>query len=283
MNSFKYSRFVCMQNFRKWSSNYKIWCLAVVISIFVFNYIGEIADFSRYVNEEVTPWSYPFLFTHDGLKILILLGIVLMFCDVPFIDENQPYIIVRSGRKAWSIGQIIYITATSLIYNLYLVTLSILFSISNIKLEWDWGKALGTLAYTNAGDDLNLVISGRIISFFTPLQEMWFTFLLNFLLILFLGLLIYVINIWSNSKVLGITVAVFFILLDKFIHAFDFIKASWFSPVTWGDLSYIDIGGTSSKPTIVYILITYFLLIFILSIIGVLFSKKQAINVIENV
>ena len=114
---------------------------------------------------------------------------ILLFCDAPFIDDNQAYVIARSGRIPWSIGQIAYIIIASSIYFLFLLFLTIIINISHIQFTSSWGKVLGTLANTNASSVIGLTtfVSRNILYYFTPLQEMWFTFFLSWLVGVVLG------------------------------------------------------------------------------------------------
>ena len=37
--------------------------------------------------------------------MMLFLGVVLLFCDAPFIEDEQPYIMLRSGRRICSSGK----------------------------------------------------------------------------------------------------------------------------------------------------------------------------------
>lgn len=116
MKSVKISLIVAIQNIRKWRTNYRIWILVILTMIFVQCYTKEISTNALAMGMKSSPWLYPFLYTDRYIRILFMLPLIFIYCDAPFIDKNQIYILMRCKRKLWSIGQIIYIFMTSAMY-----------------------------------------------------------------------------------------------------------------------------------------------------------------------
>jgi hypothetical protein len=282
MKLFKAATCVCFQNFRKWAVNYRVWIIVIFAIILTREFTKDIANFSAQIDIPVSPWMFPFLFTQRYVKLLFFFPLILLFCDAPFIDENEPYVIFRSGRKAWSFGQMGYIFLSSAVYFLFLILCTLILNIANLEFTSEWGKVLGTLAKTNASQimGVKITISSTILHYFTPIQAMWFSFFLSWLTGIFLGLLIYVINSVSNTRTLGVLSASFFLLLDA---TFRTDKLWWFSPVSWCNLTRIDIGGLSQKPTITFIYCAFAVIITGLTILSVYINKKQAIHILPPV
>ncbi len=283
MKLFNTARFVCLQNFRKWSSNYRVWIIAILLIILTHSFTKEIVDFGKDIDINVSPWMFPFLFTQKFIKLLFFFPLLLLFSDAPFIDENQPYIIARSGRIPWSIGQIGYIFIASAVYFIFLLLLSIGLNLFNIQFTMEWGKVLGTLANTNAAEVVNLktFIPSDVLHYFSPIQALWFSLLLSWLTGVFLGLIIYVINSFSNTRVFGILTASFLLVLDATVTNRYYLYR--FSPVSWSNLARIDINGTTPMPSITYIYISFALLIGIMIISAIVINRKQTINVLPPI
>jgi hypothetical protein len=283
MRLFRISRHVCYQNFRKWPTNYRVWVITILLIMLTHNFTSEIVDFAAKQNMDVSPWIFPFLFTQKYIKLLFFFPLILLFSDAPFMDENQPYIITRSGRTPWSIGQISYLVIATVLYFLFLIFISIVINLPYIHFSMEWGKVLGTLANTNAAVEIQLktVISPSTIHYFTPLQAMWFSFLLLWLSGVFLGLVIYVMNCLTNTRIVGLLVASFFLVLDATILGRPDLYR--FSPVSWSNLNRIDIEGISQMPSISYIYTGYILLIGGLVITAFLVNRKQSISVLQSV
>ncbi|HEY4554560.1 MAG TPA: hypothetical protein VIG80_15310 [Bacillaceae bacterium] len=283
MRLYKVAWCVCFQNLRKWSSNYRVWVIAILLIILTHNFTKDIGYFARDIGINVSPWIFPFLFTQKYIKLLFFFPLVLLFCDAPFVDNNQPYIISRSGRTPWSIGQIGYIFIASSAYFLFLVFLTLVVNLPNIEYTAEWGKVLGTLANTNASIQIGLKTSilSSIIHYFNPIQAMWFSFFLSWLAGIFLGLLIYVVNSVSNSRMFGVLAASFFLVLDASVSGRPELYR--FSPVSWSNISRIDIEGTTQMPTITYIYIGFALIIGSMVIAAIVVNRKQSINVLPPI
>lgn len=283
MKLFNVASYVCLQNFRKWLVDYRVWIIAILLFMFTQIFTKEIIEFSKAINIEVTPWIFPFLFTQKFVKLLFFFPLILLFCDAPFIDDNQAYVIARSGRIPWSLGQIAYIIIASGIYFLFLLFLTIIINISHIQFTSSWGKVLGTLANTNASSVIGLktFVSRNILYYFTPLQAMWFTFFLSWLVGVVLGLVIYVINSLSNTRMWGVLIASFLLVLDAAVTGYSSIYQ--FSPVSWSNLDRIDINGTTQMPSISYIYIGLAILIIGLIISAITVNRKQSIHVLPPI
>ncbi len=104
------------------------------------------------------------------------------------------FICVRARQK-WLCGQVLYIIAASAAYFLFLLIISLLFTVFSGELSLDWGRTLNSVSFSTAAARkanapyINVLII--IITFFKPLQAVWFTFLMSWLGGVFLGLLIF--------------------------------------------------------------------------------------------
>ena len=120
MNFFKVSFSICLQNLRKWSKDYRIWSIFALLFIVIQIYVDDIKKLSLYLDCDIPVWIFPFMYSQYYTKVLFTVPIILLFCNAPFIDQNQLYIYIRSGRKKWLTGQILYIIAASFIYYLFI-------------------------------------------------------------------------------------------------------------------------------------------------------------------
>ena len=98
MNFLKTSISMCLINIRKWAYTPRIYVLALLSVIMIFDKCREIANYANNIRYNVTPWVMPFLFNSRYIRLVILFGVVLLFCDAPFISVEQPYLIIRSKK-----------------------------------------------------------------------------------------------------------------------------------------------------------------------------------------
>ena len=281
MKSFR----ICMQNIRKWSSNSRIKMCLVLSVLFVYAYTKGIGTLSAYLGKDVSPWIYPFLFTYRYMKIVFMAPIIFIFCDAPFVDTNQMYVMLRTKRSTWCRGQLLYIVTGSFLYAMLLMLSSMFVNIGHMEWNTAWGDVLGVAATTNilSGMQLNyttIKVSSKIVLYFTPLQAMFFSFILMWLSFIFIGLIIYVLNVATRTKLAGVFTAGFFVLLTAL--ADGNTRLTWFSPISWNSLNIIDVGKTTTYPTIDYVLAMYIGMIIILAVLAVILGRKQEIIVQEE-
>jgi hypothetical protein len=232
---------------------------------------------------KISPWVFPFLYSDSFIKIMFFAPLLLIFCDAPFIDQSQPYVIYRSGRVVWGIGQLLYVTLTSALYFAFLLLISNLFLINHLEFSLEWGKAIGTLGNTGAAQAMGLEVfmDSRVLFYFTPLQATWFTFLLSWLAGTFLGFLIYALNSLTNTRSLGVLLAASFLILNSTVE--DYPAMIWLSPVSWSDLHLIDIGGYSAYPPIAYVYGAFFVVMGVLVTLSIIANRRQEIQVMQPV
>jgi hypothetical protein len=232
---------------------------------------------------KMSPWIFPFLYSAKYVKILFFAPLLLLFCDAPFIDPTQPYVISRSGRIAWSLGQLLYVIVLSGLYCVFLLLISNLFIITHVEPSWEWGPVLGTLGNTGAAQSMGLLstVSPRTLFYFSPVQATCFTLLLSWFSCVFLGLVIYALNSLTNTRSLGILFAASFLVLDSAAGAYHLV--AHFSPVSWSNLDYIDIGGLSAYPSITYVYCAFAIVSGVLIVLSIVANKRQEINVVQPV
>lgn len=285
MNLLKSVWTICIQNLRKWKTDYRIWVIGLSILVIIWIYID---DLNRVVTgmETVMPiWIYPFIYSQFHMKLIFTLPIILIFCNAPFIDSNQTFVFIRSGRKKWLCGQMLYVVMASGIYYLFLIISTMLSGIAlGGEINLEWGKTLSTIANTNATIYFGspyVNASASIITYFSPLNASWFTFLLSWLCSTVIGLIIFFCNIITGTRFLGIVTSSILIVLSALADT-GFPEVLYFSPVSWITLDKVDVGGMTTNPSFGYC-ITFYLTAIVLLVAGILiFGKKQNMDAKGN-
>lgn len=273
---------ICTMDIRKWASDPKIYILYAMVFILTNHFTHEFKMFSRHTGYRITPWIFPFLIDSFIFQLLIIFGIVFLFCDAPFMDDIQPYLLIRSTRHDWILGKIYYIIVATFIFLLF-VNISIILSLTPyMYYSSDWGKVLATLAQTNASNMVQLIaINKKILTNYTPFQAMTICFLLEWFCGIIIGLTLFSANTLLNKRI-GILITSCIPLLDILFNA-GFSSFSYhFSPTSMARLSILDTSGFSRYPTPQYAFIFLLFLIGILLAGVILIMKNQEINVIER-
>lgn len=272
---------ICLQNLRKWRTDYRIWTIGILALVMVWIYIDDVYRIAAGLGTKMPIWIYPFLYSQFHTKLIYTLPIVLLFCNAPFVDSNQLFIFMRTGRKKWLGGQILYIVFAGAIYYIFLIAATLLCTIlSGGEVSLDWGNTLITASHTNAAllfGSPFVYTSPVVISFFQPLNAMWFTFLMSWLCGIMLGLIIFFCNILTGTKALGISITSLLIVLSALADN-GFPNLLYVSPISWNTLDKIDVGGYTNNPTFAYCISVYLVLI-TLMIIGIFaFGKRQSLD-----
>lgn len=272
MKSFKSIWSITLQNFRKWKKDYRIWISFIFAAIFINSYTKELSTFCNYVNIKSSPWIYPFLYMQYYTKILFFFPLLLIFSNAPFIDTNQLYVISRSGRFKWCIGQLLYIVISSGLYFIFVFVFSIILNINCIDFTEEWGKVMNTLANTDSSLKFNIGFTPdkNVISLFSPIQAVWFTLLHSWISGTILGMTIFLFNMMFKGS--GTFVSSF-ILVFSAIASKD-ISLTRYSPVTWSTLNYIHLHRNDNLPDYSYVISYYSVVVMLLITAILLFSRK---------
>lgn len=226
----------------------------------VYNSARPFAEMTIHYSEPINALSAAFLLSDKITVFTLFIGLFILFCGLPFRENNQMFLLMRGGKRPWIFSQILYIVAVSIFYFIFVFASYCLILIQNLSFSAEhWGKIVNTIAATNASDlyEIKLKIPQNVISEFTPLEAFFQSFSIAVFVAVFLGMLTFVMNliIKHNS---GLIASGFFIFLYLFLSYVNAISETmfYFSPLGWCSLILIDKNGSSPLPDIEYIVIT---------------------------
>lgn len=274
---------IAQNNLQKWVLNPRIYLVAVLLGAYLHSRIFPILQFCGYYEVGISPFLFPFFLSDDHVVLIVTLGAMLLFCDAPFIDLDQPYIVLRAGRKTWVLGQILYLIITSLLYTFFVFLMTLLLLLPKLEPQLEWGKVIGTLVQTTTGSEFGISVSfDRYIYFgYTPMEAVGLSLLLCFSVVLFLGVVMFYFNLRVNRMV-GTIVSGLLVLWQLVIRktATALIR---FSPVSWMKLGQIDLDGTTVYPTLSFVIVGLYAMILLFCILSVLRIRRTDIDVLKSV
>ncbi len=286
MRSLKTVFSICLQDLRKWQRDCRVWTIAALMIIMVQIYVDDMRKISEGLGTGMPIWIFPFLYSQFHTKLICTFPLILLFCNAPFVDGNQFFVYMRCGRKKWLCGQILYIAAASALFYIFLFVVSILSTLpygGEISLT-EWGKTLVTTANSNAAQIFGsayIEISPRITDFFSPLQAVWFTFLMSWLCGVVIGLVIFLCNYLTGTRFLGIAVSSLLLALSVPVKR-KLWELDYFSPVSWNTLDCIDVGGITAYPPFEYCLCVYLGLTAVLIAAIFILGKNRSLDAKED-
>lgn len=286
MTNLKMIRICAQVNFQKWLVNQRIYTLAVLITAFLAYHLFGLTQFSADKGIALTPWVFPHLITPPVLQVFACF-IILLFSDAPFADRHMPFLIIRSGRRNWIIGQLLYIVVAALFFAIFILFISVIVLIPNVQLSTDWGIILKTLAVsTEIIPSVTIFPDERILTMFSVLEAMLISFGLFWLVSIFIGVLIFCFNI-VIGKMSGLIASGVFIFISFFsiIHG-RLILGDWISylsPISWMSVSFFDWENSMgfSSPSLMYAVIFLIGSIILMSIISIIVFCKKDLDIQE--
>lgn len=266
MHNIRSTWWMTKTNLFKWTRDLRILLIVVLMITVIHMHLSGLINFSHNEKLEVHFAILPFLTESRYGKIIFILPIFILFADAPFIDTNQLFLLMRSNRKQWIISQVLYIFITSVVYVAFLGFFSFVFFVPHLEWGNDWGSVIQTLSKTSMGLDMGILVSfpRKVIDYFTPYQAMFFSFLLQSLVITLMGMIILLINISTSQRYLGLFTVASLLMLDALIYSSG--PLSWISPLSWMRLSRININEGLAQPsfyqillllTLLYVCLTY--------------------------
>lgn len=138
---------ICAQNFRKWATDYRMWVVTAIVAVMTLVYAHNVYLNAEALNSDMTLWIYPFLYSTNYYLVVFIMPLVLMFCNAPFLDKNQTFVMMRTSRVTWLCGQLLYIVIASAVYFLLIFLLSVLATVFTAEPSLEWGKMIYTLVY----------------------------------------------------------------------------------------------------------------------------------------
>lgn len=244
---------VFLYGVRRLLSDSRIFIVGIITILYLLMIGDALHQYILIAGEPITPWLFPFIMANRNCVLVLFLLLVLLFCDAPYIEENAYLLFLRCGRTVWMFSQLLYTIIISISYVLFVVIITIVMNLFDCVALQDWGRVFYTLANTNAAElvDLPIQISKALILHFSPKNAMVFSITLSCLAAIFLGSIVFLLNL-AFSKLIGSIVGSMFVLFQFLSSNASGYTMTYFSPISWVNLDSLDFLGISCMPSIQY-------------------------------
>ena len=199
--------------------------------------------------EWITPWMAPNIIDNAHFVMTYGFAMCYMYSDVPFMQKTELYKIVRKGKKRWCAEKILAISLQGLIMAILTIGMTILIFLPRVQFDWDWGKVIYTLAYSNSIYKYNIVAKGSqaIIDKYQPIQAMLICFIMLWLEITLLGIFMFTLSLYIN-RTLAVAVSIAIIAMQMTVYLAPLMRVLVFVlPFYWcrmsiyGQQAFLDI------------------------------------------
>lgn len=241
--------------------------ITFIIMLFFFMdlFLAAYRENVRMLGEQANIFVLPFLQTSKSFMKFAFLGVVYFYSNVPFMEKAELFYLGKLGKIRWSLRNIYYIVMSAFIISgiFWIVSFLEVFTVSRVSPVW--GSVLKTLSLTQ-GQSLFFQIPYGVMKEYSPMELFGIIFILNWLVIMFLGLLMYVISLYGHKFLAGIIAIVI-----AFMPSVDILLGNmlvYYSPVSWLACNNWRIGYDPEKPGLSYIVVALLFLNFLLIVYG---------------
>ncbi len=148
---------VAAYNFRQWHRNPRIIVTFALVFIMCFLLSDKAVRFAVEHNTTMQIME-AFIWTFGDSNSILLssLLLVMLFADMPFLSPGTPFYLIRTTRKVWITGQMIYTVAATGIYLLFILLSTALVCERQSFLANMWSPTAAILGYSGAGEQIAL-------------------------------------------------------------------------------------------------------------------------------
>lgn len=167
---------VASYNFLRWHKNARVVTAFLLDFILCYLLTDKAVQFA--VERDTTMQIFEaFIWTFGDSNAILLVSLLLLilFADMPFITTATPFYLMRTTRRVWVVGQMVYVA----------------------------------LAYSGSGKELNLPSAVKAIEMSRPWQSMLWVLALMLLYTLVMVLVMLLFNIWKG-QIAGIAAVISF-------------------------------------------------------------------------
>jgi len=251
----------------------------------VYEFTSSLAKMAKYYSIPVNGFSAVFFLTDTYSVLIIFLGILILFSDLPFKDSQQMFLVSRSGKRAWIFSQVLYVILVSILYFafIFICFCAVLFPNLYFNSE-NWGKIINTISLSSVAQRFELwfTVPQSVLSDFSPLNGFLYSFGIALFVTCVLGLIILIFNLTvKHNTGVFISGAIIFLYMFQYMNHNGYILY-YFSPLNWISLYTADKNGITPYPDILWV-ITILCLFFVFELIALFtFGAKKTKFILET-
>lgn len=257
----KRARACCLHSLLTLTSSPRLWALLILCLLCFDRYLAPIVALAKDEGIRIG-WIglTVFLLNDSWLSVMVTLGLLMLLFDVPRTDAAQKYLLLRSGRKAWAWGQLLYILCATALYLLVLGLILLLWIAPWV--DWSIGWSPVIERFVDGADqvyDSMIAYDHWLLRAYSPLGALTIEVLLHYICFAMLGFTMCLLNGTLGNRA-GFLIAAAPAMVDTVIAEFFTEAAYYISPLSLTRLSCLDYGDGMMRPTVAYAFIVLTLL-----------------------
>lgn len=194
-------------NFRQWRRNPRILVTFALAFVLCFLLSDKAVRFA--VEHNTTMQAFEaFIWTFGDSDSILLssLLLVLLFADMPFLSSGTPFFLVRTNRRTWITGQMLYTSAATTVYLLFILFSTALICERQSYLANMWSPTAAILGYSGAGQQVALpaLVKTLEMSWPYPVTLTIFSLMLGYALTLVFIMLFFNLRFGQTAGVISV-------------------------------------------------------------------------------
>lgn len=200
-------------NFRQWHKNPRIFIAFSLAFILCFLLSDKVVDLAERFDTS-TQILEPFIWTFGDSSSILLASLLLvfLFADMPFISGGTPFYLMRTKRRIWLAGQVIYVAGSTLLYLVFVMSSTSLICMHRSFIGNKWSGTAALLGYSGAGEAVALPAAVKTMERTRPYGCAAVIFLLMLLYSLLMVMIMLVCNLYKG-QIAGMAGVIVFSLL----------------------------------------------------------------------
>lgn len=201
---------VVRYNFKQWNKSPRI--ITAFLLAFILCFLLSDKAVTLAVSYDSTMQiveAFIWTFGDSNSILLSSMLLLLLFMDMPFISSGTPFYLVRTNRKTWILGQILYIFLVTFIYLVFILFSTSLICMNQSFIGNMWSETAALLGYSGLGKEVALPALVTTLEMTTPYPCMFTIFILMFLYALLMAMIMLYFNLRKGQMAGVLSVFVF--------------------------------------------------------------------------
>lgn len=163
--------YIVCSNFRKWHKNPQIILCFLLAFIFCYLLSDKVMQFAQ-EHGTYLQGTEAFIWTFGDSQSVLAISILLLllFSGVPNLSNEVPYLMIRTDRSVWMLGQIAYLILAAFCFMLFILASTVFLSASRAFPANLWSDTAAILGYSKMGEGLAVPAFVKVQELTTPYQ-----------------------------------------------------------------------------------------------------------------
>lgn len=191
---------VAMANFRRWRKNPQIvlvFSLGFVVCFLLSDKVIVFAGEHNTLLQILEPFIWTFGDANSILVISLLL--LLLFSDMPNLNNEVPLFLIRINRITWLLGQILYMVLATFLFIVFILLSTCILAGTKAYPANMWSDTAAILGYSVIGEHIAIPAFVKVLELSFPYSCMMHVFGLMLGYSVFMASLILYLNLWKGK------------------------------------------------------------------------------------